>query len=139
MINDKSEKDSYFDVLSPTVDDALTIFKDKELLSYNDVYNVLRLFKLDLDNINAELLSAIKLRISKSITHKKREYSANQKYFSKKLKPDYQVNFDFIDTIYFDDDVGRNYGSLEDIDVDSYNLQEVLHYLNCQITSPFFI
>ena len=55
LINDKSEKENYFDVLSPTVDDVLTIFKDKELLSYNDVYNVLRLFKLDLDNINAEL------------------------------------------------------------------------------------
>ena len=138
LIDDKSEKESYFDVLSPTVDDALTIFKDKELLSYNDVYNVLRLFKLDLDNINAELLNAIKLRISQSITHKKREYSANQKFFSKKLKPEYEVNYDFIDSIYFDQDVGRNYGSLEDIDVDLYNLQEVLHYLNCQDNQSFF-
>ena len=138
LINDKSEKESYFDVISPSVDDVLTIFNDKQLLSYNNVYDVLRLFKLDIDNINSDLLNAIKLRISKSITHKKREYSANQKFFSKKLKPQFDIDFGFIEGLYFDNEVGLNYGALQDISIDLSNVQEILNYFNLQDNQSFF-
>tara|TARA_B100000963_G_scaffold361151_1_gene395140 strand:- start:4036 stop:9816 length:5781 start_codon:yes stop_codon:yes gene_type:complete len=136
LLNEKDDKENYFDIISPNVDDIMYLFGSKEILSYKSLFNLLSIYKLGLENINYDILNSIKVKISKSISDKKREYIVNQKLFSKKLKPVNEINYDIFSQIF--DDIGTHYGSLTDIQNELYNLQEIINYFNNQDNQEYF-
>ena len=127
-LNNKENKDDYFNILSPDSNDILNILKDYPIISYRQTLDIFDTYKINYFNINNDDLNFIKNKISESIKHKKREYVANQRIFSKRLKPLYNIDLKFIKDEY--EKIGSEYELYSLIDYNNYNIQEILHIMN---------
>ena len=125
--NKKDDYNDFYNILSPNTSDVLNLYKDKHFLSYKQLFNTLETFKIYQHNINLNFLNEIRGKISDSINYKKREYVANQRFFSKKVKPLFEEDYFFMSSLY--ENIGTEYDILPRMSQD-YVLQEFIHFLN---------
>lgn len=125
--NKLDDINDFYNILSPDTSDVFNLYKDKNFTSYKQLFNTLETFKIFPHNINLLLLNEIKTRLSDSISYKKREYRANEKALSKKIKPIFEEDYYFLNSLY--ENIGEGYDILPRISED-FVLQEFINFLN---------